>query len=192
MDITVTGKGIDIGDSLREHITDAVTSMTNKYFDRAVNASVVLTQEGGRISADCHIHLPTGLFLNAAYEGHEAYSSFDQALEKMDKRLRRYKRRLKQHHSNRKDRIESYAAQYHVVHTNNDVEEEPDTFEPVTVADMEVHVQTLTVSDAVMQLELSHRPAMMFRNAAHGGLNMVYRREDGHIGWVDPIIDNEN
>lgn len=186
MEIIVTGKSMDVGDALRTHVTDMIGAMAEKYFERAQNASVVFTMENGRVTTDCHIHLPTGLFMTATNTAHEPYPAFDQALEKLDKQLRRYKRRLRSHHGARREKVTSFSANYHVIDSNSDEASEPEGFDPLIVADMEMQVQEFTVGEAVMQLELSHKPAMMFRNAGHGGLNMIYRRDDGHIGWVDP------
>lgn len=186
MDITISGKNMETGDALKQHVQDSILAMVEKYFERATNAQVVFTMEGSRVTADCHIHLPTGLFLNSSHTAHDAYPSFDQAVEKLDKQLRRYKRRLKKHHHDREEELAHFAAQYHVLDTTNDETDETEGFDPLIVADMEVQIMELTVGEAVMQLELSSKPALMFRNAGHGGLNMVYRRDDGHVGWVDP------
>ena len=131
-----------------------------------------------------------GIFMQSEATGDDAYISFDRALERIGKRLRRYKRRLRDHNAGQASEIESIAAQQFVLRGEPedvvDNHQEPDRLDPVVVAEMQTRLHTLTVGEAVMRLDLTGDAAMMFRNSAHGGLNMVYRRADGNIGWVDP------
>ncbi len=198
MDITVQGKQISVGDALRTHVESKLEELNEKYLNHGTFATVTFSREGhshGLIRA--HIHLSVGkniLVMADAMEG-DPYVSFDTAAERVAKQLRRYKRRLKDHHG-RLEEDDMVAARDYVL-APDDKEEDADHAAgaedaPVVVAEMSTAIQTMSVSDAVMRLDLSGQPALLFRNPAHNGLNMVYRRGDGHIGWVDPEAARAN
>lgn len=191
MELTVRGKQIDVGDALTTHVSDTLTPVTEKYFENAIDASVVFSRDAHLFKADISVHAGRNVHLQASDEAPEIYAAFDGALEKIGKRLRRYKRRLVDH--GRDNGKPAHPATYTVFDPGPedvpDNHNEPD--QPVVVAEMQTHIETLTVDGAVMRLELGDLPALMFRNEAHGGLNMVYRRRDGHISWVDPKISGE-
>ena len=190
MQLSVTGKQIDIGQALQEHVTGALNGAVEKYFGNAMDGTVVFSREAHEIHADITVHVGKGIQIQAHATAGDAYGAFDLATEHMAKRLRRYKRRLRDHHrSARND--EAIPAQAFVLAGENPDDEEPASDEPVVVAEMEAEIPSLTVGEAVMRLDLSNTPAMMFRNNAHGGLNMLYRRPDGTIGWVDPRGNRE-
>ena len=187
MQVLATGKNIDIGDSLRQHMTDRLTQNVAKYFEGAVSANVTVEKQRSSFSTECSLHLATGLTLQAHGEAGDAYSSFDTAAEHLEKRLRRYKRRLRDHHLNRREPVNAVpAASYVIDAAEDDSAEEPEDLSPAIVAENSQTIAELSVGEAVMQLDISNESFALFRNASHGGLNVVYRRKDGNIGWVDP------
>jgi ribosomal subunit interface protein len=188
MRIQVSGKQIDIGDALRGHVEDRLTDSVGKYFDRPVEAVITFSRDRHEFIADSSVHLPTGITVQAKARADEIYASFDGAVERMEKQLRRYKRRLKDHHRSREFPIEAGDAQSYILAAARDHDEgdEPESLQPVIVAEMETKVPFLSVGEAVMQMELAGAPLLVFRNEAHGGVNVVYLRDDGNIGWIDP------
>lgn len=189
MQLSIQGRQIDVGDALRQHISDSLSAVLAKYFGEAIDASVTLSREGSDFGALISIHIGKGIRLEASEEAADIYPAFDLAAEKLAKRLRRYKRRLKDHHQ-KMQHAESAEAQQFIIKAEeleSDEESEVDLgAEPAVIAELTSEIPNLTVSEAVMRLELTEEGALMFRNRAHGGLNMVYRRGDGNIGWVDP------
>lgn len=192
MRIQVSGKQIDIGDALRTHVEDRLVETVGKYFERPVEAVVVFTREGHEFVADSSVHLSTGMTAQAKGRAGEIYSCFDGAVERMEKQLRRYKRRLKDHHRAREVPIEATGAPSYILAggEGGDGAAEPDSLQPVIVAEMETPVPRVSVGEAVMQMELAGAPLLVFRNDSHGGVNVVYRRDDGNIGWIDPRESN--
>lgn len=191
MKVVVKGKQLDVGDALRTHIEDRLPPAIEKYFVNAIESTVVLTKDGYRFKADISVHAASNIQMEATAETDDPYTAVDQAIEKAAKRLRRYKRRLVDHHT-RAARDEAIAAAAYVLQA--EPEDVPDDHEepaqPVVVAEMTTPIENLTVSQAVMRLDLANLPALMFRNSAHGGLNMIYRRTDGNVGWVDPADED--
>lgn len=187
MDISVTGRKMEVGTALTSHVEDNLDQAVSKYFDRAIDANVAFGREGPRIRADITVHPgPRGFIVKGGAEADDAYSAFDVALERISKQLRRYKRKLTDHHRGR-DSEEVLSAQQYVIQTEDDEDEgERVGDEPVIVAEIPTEISTLTVSEAVMHLDLADQPALMFRNRGSGVLNVVYRRPDGNIGWIDP------
>jgi ribosomal subunit interface protein len=184
MELTVKGKHLDVGDSLREHVRANLSHTAGKYFRDPINATVTFTKEKNhRYRADISIHVGGGIVLEAQSEADDPYPAFDVASQRVAKRLSRYKDKLQDHHRHVNVAEELTAA--YTTFSSNDSEPEGGA-EPAIVAEMETQVPTLAVSDAVMRLELGDLPALMFKNPANGGYNMVYRRKDGNIGWVDP------
>ena len=187
MQTQVSGKQIDIGEALRSHVTGQLDAMVGKYFDRAIDASVVFVREAHLYSAECSVHVGSGISVQAKGKADEIYASFDAALQRIDKQLRRYKRRLRNHHASQKDRAGAVErAQSYVLAAEPDAAEEPVELKPVVVAETVTEIAALTVGEAVMRLDLADQTALMFRNRTHGGLNVIYRRPDGTIGWIDP------
>lgn len=191
MKLTVTGKQLDVGEAFRTHIAERLASALSKYFGDALEVTVIVTREGQRYRATVAAHVGRNIELFAEGEGHDPYPAFDDAAEHLAKRLRRHKRRLRDHHT--KVGGESTAAPAFVLQAPAEIDEPADdesTAEaadaPAVVAEMTTTIAHLTVGEAVMRLDLSREPALLFRNSAHGGLNMIYRRSDGTIGWVDP------
>lgn len=187
MRIQVSGKQMDIGDALRTHVEDRLGEAVGKYFDTPVDAVVTFCKDRHQFVADSSVHLSTGMTVQATAKADEVYACFEGAVDRMEKQLRRYKRRLKDHHRDRQDPIEAMEAASYVLRGHDDEGgEEPDTLQPVIVAEMATRVPSLSVGEAVMQMELAGVQLLVFRNDAHGGVNVVYRRDDGNIGWVDP------
>ena len=185
MEILVKGKHVDVGDALRGHAENQLQSSVTKYFENALVSTVVFSKEGHGFRADISVHAGRGMIMQAGSDGNDAYGAFDGALARIGKQLRRYKSRIRNHHHNGPSEDELVMAQYSILASEGE-DELPEVSEPTIVAELTHHIATLTVSDAVMRMDLAHRPVMMFRNRAHGGLNVVYRRDDGNIGWIDP------
>ena len=200
MELTVQGKQIDVGDALRTHVTGKIEDITQKYFNHATGATVTFSKEGhGHSQTKVHIAIQVGknLMINTDCIANDPYGAFDTAAEKAGKRLRRYKKKLRDHHERRdKDPVEeSMKARDYVLaafseQDNGNEDDVPQGDDPAIIAELTTQIETLAVADAVMRLDLSGDAALMFRNAQHGGLNMLYRRSDGNIGWVDPDGNN--
>jgi ribosomal subunit interface protein len=186
MQIKITGKNLDIGTALREHVEERLRQLQQKYFEGTVHAHVTVEKVRTGFQADCALHLATGLVLQAHGSGADAHPSFDQAATHLEKQLRRYKRRLKDHHKDRNVPVRQMEAASYVISPAPDEEDETSGLNPVVVAEPDIKFPELTVGEAVMQLDISSVSFVLFRNGGHGGLNIVYRRPDGNIGWVDP------
>lgn len=185
MDLAIKGKGVDIGDALRAHITQELAEAVNKYFAKAHDATVIVSREAHRFRIDIQAHPSRGVAVQGHGAADDAYAAFDAALERIAKQLRRYKRRLSDHHKRRGGDETEIAHQY-IMAPEPAEEELPADGQPAIIAELPTEIATLSVSEAVMRMDLADAPALMFRNRAHGGLNVVYRRPDGNIGWIDP------
>lgn len=192
MQIVVTGKQIDVGDALRAHVTDRLTETVAKYFTSPQEATVTFSRQAHLSVCDVQVRIGRGVVVQADGSASEIYAAFEAACDTVAKRLRRHKSRLRDHHKAQAGEVQ--AAQYAVLRFDMD-DGEPDsaaapdsesTVDPVIVAEMQTPIEQLTVGEAVMRMDLGALPALMFVNRAHGGLNMVYRRPDGNVGWVDP------
>ena len=181
MKISITGKQIDIGTSLRSYVEERIESTVKKYFDTPLTASVAFSKEGNLIKADISAHPMSSVLIQGTSA--DAYAAFDAANDRIAKQLQRYKKRLTDH------KASAETVNFAVIEPEKESDEESlpqDEAAPVVVAEMQSELPLCTVSGAVMRMDLADVPALMFRNIAHGGLNMVYRRADGNIGWVDP------
>lgn len=186
MDVQITGKAIDLGAALQAHVRESLSSGVRKYFDRSAEAQVTFDKEGPTIVAEITLHLASGVFLVAQDSAHDAYGAFDGAMTKLEKRVRRYKRRLKDHHANNRAPLPVEEASSYIIAATGEGEEEVSAEEgPLVIAENTTMLRSMTVSDAVLQLDLADNPVVIFRNAKHGDLSVVYRREDGNIGWLD-------
>lgn len=191
MQITVQGKQMSVGDALRTHVTNKLEDMNSKYFNHGTDASVTFSKEGhghGLVRAHISVRIGSNIMVLADASEGDAYLSFDSAAEKAAKQLRRYKRRLRDHHERieRSPEVIMLRAQDYTLSSNDSDEEDvPKGDDALVIAEMTTNIPTLTVSEAVMRLDLAHQNAFLFRSAKHGGINMVYRRNDGNIGWVD-------
>lgn len=196
MELNVHGKQMDVGDALRSHVSSKITDLSSKYFNHTTFANVTFSKEGhGHARTRAHISIQLGKNIMIMADGIEPdpYVAFDTAANKAGKQLRKYKSRLRDHHERLEQTPESeitkathyvLAVEPERLKEEDDVPHGPD---PVVIAEMPKNIQTMSVADAVMRLDLSGAPVMMFRNAKHQGLNVVYRREDGNIGWIDPL-----
>ncbi len=185
MQLTVKGKQLDVGEALRAHVTANLSTVTAKYFPRPIEATVVFSREKHRFRADVSVHAGRNVLLQSIGEADDPYRAFDGASAHMAKRLRRYKRRLvDDHHKPGAAAAPPEPARAYVLAVPEGEDEAP--AEPVVIAEIATEIDSLTVGEAVMRLDLGELPALMFRNRAHGGLNLVYRRGDGNVGWVDP------
>jgi len=191
----ISGKQIDVGDALRTHVEARLVESVHKYFDRPVDANVVFSRDGHGYRCDCSVHLSTGLTAKAEARHADIYGAFDQSAERIEKQLRRYKRKLKDHHQRRPSPIEAVEAPSYVLQRQEEEDDGQDRgengFQPVIIAEMTTGIQSLSVGEAVMQMELAHAPFLMFKNEGNGRLNIVFQRDDGNIGWVDPAIVND-
>ncbi|HEY9235538.1 MULTISPECIES: ribosome hibernation-promoting factor, HPF/YfiA family [Phenylobacterium] len=194
MQVQVSGKHVAVGEALRERVTDELTGAIGKYFDRGGDADVVVSREGHSFKVDCAVKLASGQALQSQGLGSDAHGAFDAALAKMETRIRRYKRRLKSH-SFAANAKQAETAAYFVIRAPEEedeldwgADETPQDVPPagMIIAETEKPVREMTVSMAVMELDLTESQTIVFRNVAHGGLSVVYRRPDGNIGWIDP------
>jgi ribosomal subunit interface protein len=183
----ISGKQIEIGDALQTHVKAELSGTVEKYAQRPTDANVVFTREGHQFVCEATIHLSTGLSASARGTSPDVYAAFEACRERMDKQLRRYKRRLRDHHRVRTAPVEFADAPMYVLASEGDGDaDEPADLQPMIIAEMETRVPSLSVGEAVMQLELTGAPLLVFRNEKSGGINVVHRREDGNVGWIDP------
>ena len=188
MSIQVTGKHIEVGEAFQQFVNERVSQVIEKYVGSELSGHVRIEKERNNFRTNCHIQLKTGLVLQSQGEAGDAYASAEVAFEHLEKRVRRYKRRLKNHHhgkTSQKTAMDNLASDYVVRPGENEAVGE-DNPAPVIISENERRYGEMPVSEAVMQLDLADDPVVVFRNAAHGGLNIVYRRKDGNIGWIDP------
>jgi len=202
MQVQVSGKHVDVGEALGSRISHELQDGIGKYFERgAQDAEVVVSKDGHGFKVDCWVRLASGQSIVTTGIGGDAHGAFSDSLEKLEKRVRRYKRRLKDHHLGPKrlspEKTENAARNVarSIVLRNPD-EVDDDTFgdtgqdgpPPVgmVIAETEAELRELTVGRAVLELDMTGYPVVVFRNAAHGGLSVVYRRPDGNVGWIDP------
>ncbi len=184
MSLRISGKNLDIGDALRGQIEGRIGEAVAKYFDGGHTGHVTVEREGPGFKTECAIHLDTGIVLQAVGRAVDPHLSFDLAADRIEKRLRRYKRRLREHHHTK--HVEPEPAASYVLADFAEEEEVAADYNPTIIAEETTALETLTVGGAVIAMDLSEAPVVVFRHAGHGGINVVYRRSDGHIGWIDP------
>ena len=199
MQLTVTGKQVDVGGALRTHVETALESLLGKYFRTAIEAHAVFSREAHLISSDLSLHVGRGMVVNSSAAAADHYLAFDAAAERLAKQLRRYKRRLRDYHGKGRIAVEQpeTVRSFVLAPVDEDAEEGLDGAAeadgaaaegaaPVVIAEMSAELPQLTVGEAVMRMDLANVPVLLFRNRSHGELNVVYRRGDGNIGWIDP------
>ena len=198
MQISVTGRQIDVGDALRGRVEINLADSVVKYFDHAIEGNVVFSREAQGVRVDISVHVGRGIMVQGHGRADNAHTAFDGALDRIAKRLRRHKRRLRDHHRDHKTSLadDALQAQQYILSGEGDAEDEAvdnedppiDSGEPspVVIAEMTTRIDSLTVGEAVMRMDLAEQPALIFRNSGHGGLNVIYRRTDGNIGLIDP------
>lgn len=186
----ISGKQIEIGQALQTHVKDTLGAVVEKYAERPTDANVIFSRSGSEFVCEAMVHLSTGLTASAKGHAHEIYAAFDKTSDKMEKQLRRYKRRLKDHHRDRQQPVDVLGAPMYVLAASEDTDEaEPESLQPIIVAEMETKIPSLSVGEAVMQMEIAGAPLLVFRNEGHDGVNVVYRRDDGNVGWIDPRLE---
>jgi len=188
MNLTVKGKQLDVGDAMRTYVQEQLSAVTEKYFSNPIDATVLFVQEAHLYRSDISVRIGRGILLQASAEATDIYPAFDAAADKIGKRLRRYKRRLRDHHLHNGQATVELPARQYVIEAESGAASDGDDRgdEPVIIAEMDTTIETMSVAEAVMRMDLAELPALLFRSGAHGGLNMIYRRVDGHVGWIDP------
>lgn len=187
MTLRISGKNLDVGDALRQKAQDHFETVVTKYFDGGYTGHLVLAHDGGAgYKADCVIHLDSGTILQAAATGIDPTSAYEVMATNIEKRLRRYNRKLKTHR--RKADGDASTAQSYVLEATDEHDELHEDYSPPVIAETTSSLDMLSVGEAVMELDLRQSDVVVFRHAGHGGLNVVYRRADGNIGWIDPAL----
>ncbi len=200
MQISVTGRQLDVGDALRRRVEVNLADSVGKYFDHAIEGNVVFSREAQGVRVDISVHVGRGIMVQGHSQAENAHAAFDSALDRIAKRLRRHKRRLRDHHRDRKASAveEAVEAQQYILSGDGEIDsgdaaggdEDPPIggadANPVIIAEMTTRIESLTVGEAVMRMDLADLPVLLFRNGGTGSFNVVYRRADGHIGWIDP------
>lgn len=198
MQIQFVSKQLDMSPALRERIEAKVEDGVAKYFNRPGEAYVVVTKEGFGFQVDCSLHLPSGAFLQATGKADDAYGAAEDAVGHLEKRLRRYKRRLKDHHADNKAELPAEQASIYVLRGPEPSEDDDDDGgavggqEPVIIAETAGELRTMTVGMAVHEMDVIGAPFLVFRNVASRGVNIVYRRPDGNVGWIDPALGGKD
>ena len=209
MQVTVTGKQVDVGDALRRHVETALEALLEKYFRTAIEAHAVFAREAHLVAVDLSLHVGRGIVVNSRGTATDHYLAFDTAAERLAKQLRRYKRRLRGYHGKARpagerpemarsfvlapvdeeaDEADDVGAELEGAETGSETEMAADGgIAPVVIAEMSTELPHLTVGEAVMRMDLADASMLLFRNRSHGELNVVYRRGDGNIGWIDPM-----
>lgn len=188
MNLRISGKHMEIGDAFRSRIEDRIRDAVAKYFDGGFSGHVTVEKQSSRFNADCVVHLDTGLTLQASGQGQDPMPAFDAAAERIEKRLRRYNRRLKSHSAGNGNGG-SVDMSYRVMEPLPDEDEEiPVDYAPAIVAESILSLRAMSVASAVIELDAKDSPVFVFRNAGSDQLNIVYRRPDGNIGWIDPSL----
>lgn len=192
MPLRVSGKNLDVGEALRQRVSDRVAGAMDKYFDGGWSGHVTVAREGSGYRADCALHLDSGTILQAHADAQDPYASADAAVERIETRLRRYKSRIRRRAALGEGGEEAELIAETVpltVFSAPDHHEDAEPAEgwcPTVVAEATANLPRLSVSDAVLELDFTGATALVFRHASHGRINVVYRRGDGHVGWVDP------
>jgi ribosomal subunit interface protein len=197
MNITVSGKQVDLSEALKARVAQQLVTITGKYFDHAQEAQVTFSRARCFFTCDINIHAGRGLMLRGEGEAADAHSAFDDAAEHIAKRLRRYRRRVNEHARDIANRERPEAARQYILrqeeeeqtpgHANGAAVATAATYATV-IAEAVTDIRRLSVSDAVMHMDLAHQPVLMFRNSTTDELNVVYRRSDGNVGWIDPTV----
>jgi len=192
MTLRISGKSISVGEALRGRVAERTDEVLRKYFDGNYSGHITLSKDGFGFRTDCALHLDSGITLEADSNAPDAYASADQALLMIEKRLRRYKSRLKDR-SARKAHVASAAlaaldATSYVLEAPAEGEDEVTGYSPVIIAEATTSLKRLSVSEAVMELDLSGAPCLVFQHGSSGRVNIIYRRADGNVGWIDPPV----
>ena len=187
MTIHITGRHMDTGDALRAHVETRLDEAVHKYFDHATDINVTFSKQGHSFEAACALHLDSGLYIHASGMDSDVYACFEQSVGKIEKQLRRYKRRLKSHSDQLRlnDAIMQAPEKIFAPETNESEDELPEAFTPVIVAETHRRVPHLSMAEAVMQLEVGEEDVVLFKSRMNDALNLVYKRADKNIGWLE-------
>jgi ribosomal subunit interface protein len=192
MALRISGKNLDVGEAIREQAQARVGAALSKYYEGGYNGHVTLARDGTGFRSDAVLHLSSGITLEASAMAHDAYQSLDIMVERIEKRLRRYKRKLKDHTMQlAQRRAVADAATYNIIEAPPEDEEEMHAVNgagahPVIIAESTRTLHEMSVGEAVSEIDMTGAPVLLFRNAGNGRMNVVYRRRDGNIGWIDP------
>jgi len=192
MQLKVSGKQVDLSDALRVHVSSHMDNITNKYFDHALEANVTFSKARSFFTCDINLHAGRGVTVRGEGQAADARAAFDDAAEHIAKRLRRYRQRVNDHARDVRPRAKPESGRQYILRDEDiaaDGEthgQEPDALAATIIAESETVIETLSVRDAVMHMDLAFQQMLMFRNTKNGQLNVVYRRPDGHIGWINP------
>lgn len=188
MQLIVSGKNIDIGDSLRGHIHQALEGVTTRYFNNPIEATVILSKEANLFRSDMSVHIGRGIVIRCHIQDADPYASIDGAVRKLDKILRRHKNRLRDHHREGEAKeLPGWVATQKVIAADQSEEQDGDSH-PVVIAEMNTQIPSMSVSEAILRLDTSSMDFFMFKNISNQQLNVVFRRPDGNVGWVDPQL----
>lgn len=196
MTVRVSGKSISLGDALRGRVSERTDEVLRKYYDGNYSGHITLSKDGFGFRTDCSLHLDSGVTLEAESNAADAYASADQALIQIEKRLRRYKSRLKDrsarkaHAAAEADGIAglSIDAASYVIEAPGEDDGEPAEYSPVIIAEATTSMKRFSVSEAVMELDFTGSPVIVFQHGSSGRVNIIYRRADGNVGWIDPPL----
>jgi ribosomal subunit interface protein len=190
MTLRISGKSISVGDALRGRVTERTDEVLRKYFDGNYSGHITLSKDGSGFRTDCALHLDSGITLEADSSAADAYASADQALVMIEKRLRRYKSRLKDRSARKahaaSEALKTLDAPSYVIEAPSESDEEMSGYSPVIIAEATTSLKQLSVSEAVMELDLTGAACLVFQHGSSGRVNVIYRRVDGHVGWIDP------
>jgi len=188
MDIQVSGRKLSVGEALTDYIKDKLSELAEKYFNRSIDSQVTLGKEGHLYRVDCALHANSGIKLHARGEGDDPYGAFENAYEKLEKQLRRYKRRIKNHHRPPVEILDKMLINDAVIvpHDHEDATQEDQGDQPLIIAETKLEIPTVSVGDAVMLMDLADASAYMFKNSKTSTIDVVYKRPDGNIGWISP------
>ncbi|WP_297322672.1 ribosome-associated translation inhibitor RaiA [uncultured Bartonella sp.] len=187
MSLRISGKHMDIGEAFRTRIEERINDAVAKYFAGSVTGHITVVKSGSRFSAECVLHLSSGAVLQTTGQAQDPQGAFDAAAERLETRLRRYKRRLKSRSNKQNENVAFAEYAYHIMEPVPDEDEGlPEDYAPTIVAETSMTLRDMSVANAVVELDLMDNPVLVFRNAADGKINIVYRRADGNIGWIDP------
>lgn len=192
MQLQVHGKQMDVGDALRTHVEDKLTDVSEKYLNHTTYATVTFSKDGhghGQTRAHINMQLGKNMMVTADATERDPYVAFDQASEKAAKQIRRYKRKIRDNHERLPEdpEFEILKARNYILAAAPEQDDQPEeNFEPAVIAEMSRDIMTLSVSDAVMHMDLTNENALVFRNRSNKNINVIYRRSDGNIGWIDP------
>lgn len=188
MQINISARQFEISDNTRNHVKKDMQALLEKVAERPTSASITFNREANQSHCEITVHLSTGLTAHAKSKAYDVLPAFDQCSDKLAKQLRRYKRKLKNHHNERTTPVEYSTAVSSVLASSpqEDSTDEQENLKPVIIAEMEARIPMLTVGEAVFQMELAESKMLLFRNQSHGRVNIVHMRDDGNIGWIDP------